>query len=708
MVASVQVDRTHNAPSPLSNGGGQGLDYTVQRGDTLSGIAARFGVAQSTLLAANQHIRNPDLVYAGDVLSIPGDATRSYTVAPGDTLSAIAQRNGTTVATLVNANGIANPDRIFPGQTLVIPTGSTPGAPTPPPSPGPAPVQPVAPPESPAPAPAPAPEAGRFDYDMISGVRGNANVTPAFIAEVEAMAQRLDTRPEYLMAVMSFETGGSFSPSVVNPVSGATGLIQFIGPTARGLGTSTDALARMSPVEQLGWVERYFDQYPGQLGTLEGVYTSVLSGRATPDPDATLRTPAGREFVRGNIEYTQNAGLDFDNDGRITAGEATQAVAARLYGGVGAVQRQLVEAGAVPAEQRAGFVDNQFGPLTSQAVARFQAAEGLPATGLLDDATGRALFGLAGGDGANPVPEAPGEPAPGLQPQRLARGDQGDAVLAMQNALVSVGVLSANDLATGPGTFGPRTEAAVRSFQRATELSPSGVFDNATRAALASITGGVGVDRNPNTDVVGAVQGRLVDSGHLDATAARQEAGRFGPATEAAVRAFQSENGVEATGIVGATTFDALRRAGGDHAWPVPGFFEVNRADKPGEGEGEFGTFRAGGRSHLGIDLNAPVGTPIVAFREGEVIFADTMRGYGNTVIIQHADGLQTLYAHLDRLDVSAGQTVGQGEQVATLGRTGNVPAAGDTHLHFEIRENANGILTGTPVNPRNYLDFPN
>lgn len=169
---------------------------------------------------------------------------------------------------------------------------------------------------------------GGFDYDRIDGVRGNPNVTEAFIAEVEAMAERLGTRPEYLMAVMSFETGGSFSPGVPNAAgSGATGLIQFMPATARELGTSTEALARMGAVEQLEYVERYFNNRsdPGDLDTLEGVYTTVLHGSPRPDPDSTL-------FARGTAAYRMNAPLDTNGDGRITSGEATSFVRARIDG----------------------------------------------------------------------------------------------------------------------------------------------------------------------------------------------------------------------------------------------------------------------------------------------------------------------------------------------------------------------------------------
>ena len=167
-----------------------------------------------------------------------------------------------------------------------------------------------------------------FDYNRIDGVQGNRHVTEDFIREVEAMAERLGTRPEYILAVMSFETGGSFSPGQRNNAgSGATGLIQFMPNTARELGTSTDALARMSSVEQLRYVEQYFNNRSdrGDLNTLEGVYTTVLYGSPRPDPNSTL-------FSQGSAAYRANAPLDTNRDGRITAGEATSFVRQRING----------------------------------------------------------------------------------------------------------------------------------------------------------------------------------------------------------------------------------------------------------------------------------------------------------------------------------------------------------------------------------------
>ncbi|MDH5823441.1 LysM peptidoglycan-binding domain-containing protein [Luteimonas sp. RD2P54] len=460
-----------NETSTTGHTGGHDAVHTIARGETLGALAQRYGVGVDALLQSNPQIRNPDLIYAGDRLSIPDGGQQSYQVRSGDTLGAIARTHGTTVEALAAANNIRNPDLIFPGDRLVVPAAQPSPEPAPPVS-GPAPEAP--PVQGPAPGTgAPPPAEGPFDYEGIVGVRGNPNVTPEFIAGVEAMAERLGAQPEHLLAVMSFETGGSFDPGQRNMAgSGATGLIQFMPATARGLGTTTAELAAMGPVQQLEYVERYFAQYPGQLDTLEGVYTSVLSGRATPDPDATLRTPAGREFVQGNPEYTQNSGLDFDRDGRITAGEATQAVAARLYGGVSAVQQQLLDAGVVPAALRDGFVDGEFGRNTSAAVRAFQDAHGLPATGLLDAATGAALSG-----GAAPPAEAPA-PAGDLQLSQPVheRGTPGRQTIT--SPVLGEFILTEGFMARGGPHSAKREALAVYSDNPGVaERVPAGVYN---------------------------------------------------------------------------------------------------------------------------------------------------------------------------------------------------------------------------------------
>lgn len=101
-----------------------GTPYRVVTGDTLSGIAARFGTTAAALASAN-NIANPNLIYAGRILTIPGAASQSssassYTVVSGDTLSGIAARFGTSVAALAGANHISDPNFIYPGEVLSL------------------------------------------------------------------------------------------------------------------------------------------------------------------------------------------------------------------------------------------------------------------------------------------------------------------------------------------------------------------------------------------------------------------------------------------------------------------------------------------------------------------------------------------------------------------------------------------------------------
>ena len=89
------------------------------------------------------------------------------------------------------------------------------------------------------------------------------------------------------------------------------------------------------------------------------------------------------------------------------------------------------------------------------------------------------------------------------------------------------------------------------------------------------------------------------------------------------------------------------------------------------------------GSFHDGIDIAAPEGTPVYAAREGHVIYSDQIPGYGNIVIVEHADGLSTVYAHNAQNEVSQGDFVRQGAELSRVGRTGRTTGP---NLHFEIR----------------------
>ncbi|MEL6439573.1 MAG: peptidoglycan DD-metalloendopeptidase family protein [Cyanobacteria bacterium J06621_8] len=96
------------------------------------------------------------------------------------------------------------------------------------------------------------------------------------------------------------------------------------------------------------------------------------------------------------------------------------------------------------------------------------------------------------------------------------------------------------------------------------------------------------------------------------------------------------------------------------------------------------------GRLHRGIDIAAPIGTPILAAATGEVIAAGWHGGYGNLVKLEHIDGSVTLYAHNSKILVSHGQWVSQGEQIAKMGSTGRSTGS---HLHFEIHTSDRKVI---------------
>lgn len=100
---------------------------------------------------------------------------------------------------------------------------------------------------------------------------------------------------------------------------------------------------------------------------------------------------------------------------------------------------------------------------------------------------------------------------------------------------------------------------------------------------------------------------------------------------------------------------------------------------------------------HKGIDYAGNYGDPIKASKSGIVEYSGWISGYGNTIILGHGNGVQTLYPHAQSLNVSYGDSVKQGDVIATVGSTGNSTGP---HLHFEIR------INGEAVDPLNYISY--
>ncbi len=177
--------------------------------------------------------------------------------------------------------------------------------------------------------------------------------------------------------------------------------------------------------------------------------------------------------------------------------------------------------------------------------------------------------------------------------------------------------------------------------------------------------------------------------------------GIFGPITARAVRDFQSSNGLARTGRVDARTWLALLKAA-PAATTAPTAAPASAA-APGTCGGIItaplhGTKTAGfgdGRHHQGVDLAAPVGTPVKAAACGVIAFAATQSGYGNMVCVQHSPEFSTCYAHLKDLIVAVGTPVAVGQVIGHVGMTGHTTGA---HLHFETRVN------GIARNPAPYL----
>ena len=128
----------------------------------------------------------------------------------------------------------------------------------------------------------------------------------------------------------------------------------------------------------------------------------------------------------------------------------------------------------------------------------------------------------------------------------------------------------------------------------------------------------------------------------------------------------------------------------GGYAWPCNGIRWITSLFGGRQSPGGIGS-----TNHKGVDIGTPMGTPILAAKNGTVTWASSNGGYGECIIINHGKGNSTLYGHLSGYNVKMGDTVTQGQVIGYSGSTGNSTGP---HLHFGIMEN------NTWVDPLNYL----
>jgi len=278
------------------------------------------------------------------------------------------------------------------------------------------------------------------------------------------------------------------------------------------------------------------------------------------------------------------------------------------------------------------------------------------------------------------VPLATIATAAWLAPQAVGAGDP--SIAALQVALRARGFYAG----TIDGSDGPSTTLAVRRLQRHKGLTADGVAGPRTRAALGRFArhalGSRELVRGTSGWDVAELQFELDWHGFPSATID----GRFGAHTFLALERFQRWAGLVADGRAGPETVAALARPLPTSpirlAWPLMG-----PLGSP------FGP--RGNRFHAGVDIVEPSGTPVTAAAAGRVTWAAPRDGWGLLVVVAHAHGVRTFYAHLERADVHLGQAVTTGQRVGLVGATGD---ATGPHLHFEVR------VRGAAVDPLGVL----
>ncbi|HSG15428.1 MAG TPA: LysM peptidoglycan-binding domain-containing protein [Anaerolineae bacterium] len=288
--------------------------YTVRPGDTLSQIARSFNTSVTAIVVAND-IANPNLIYAGQVLVIPAAGGQppqpptptppieggcTYVVQPGDTLSSIAVRHGTTVRELVVINNIANPNLIYAGQTLKLSADSNCSQPptTPPPT--------TPPPTTPPPT-----SGGTYVVkpgDTLSSIAARYGTTVQELAALNGISNPNLIYAGQVLQIPGGSTGGP--PPTQPPVSPPTQPPS--GPSGFALGGQTQTLGNAGRMKEakMTWVKLQHKWAPGdEPGVVAGMIRNgrdngfkvllSVTGKDTYPPTNGIDIGAFVEFLRG-------------------------------------------------------------------------------------------------------------------------------------------------------------------------------------------------------------------------------------------------------------------------------------------------------------------------------------------------------------------------------------------------------------------------
>jgi murein DD-endopeptidase MepM/ murein hydrolase activator NlpD len=298
------------------------------------------------------------------------------------------------------------------------------------------------------------------------------------------------------------------------------------------------------------------------------------------------------------------------------------------------------------------------------------------------------VFGAAAAQPANPVNTAAGEqnlPAPAKAPQQhvavLPQGQRLDGKAAP--AAPKPAQANANAAATAGAVYTVQSGDTLSSIARKLGTSTAAIrqangLDNALiRVGQKLVVPGA----KANAQVVASaaapkgVDPIVTGSSHADAKPVNPVAGYTPPRKD--------DKGIEQAIEQQASAPDASGI--GRMRWPVRGRVITGFGGASGD------------KKNDGIDIAVPEGTPIKAAENGVVIYAgDGLKDFGKTVLVRHENGLVTVYGHASNIEVSRGDTVRRGQEIARSGLSGN---ADTPKLHFEVRKNS------TPVDPVKFLE---